>query len=353
VFGHEDDVDLDERLILWLSRARTEFPGSVIRESEEVKEKASKSEKILLTFLRHNSSPKSGELETFLKGEPNIPKFQNSKIPPRTNFRDWYTLTIDGSDAKDLYDAISIRKEPSGDYTLAVHIADVAEYVTEGSSLDREALTRATSIYTPGKVIPMLPEILSNDLCSLHPGTMKLTLSAVMTIDPRGYVKHTDIVEGIIESQHRGVYDDIYQRMGTKSTEVTASEELQKSIQLAKSLYHILEKRRRKEGKITFESTEIYFDFSTPLSDGGSRGEPVSQKTPVNIKRRERNDAHKLIEEFMVLANEEVAKWCKKHDLPFLSRVHGLPGNEQTEIINTILAQTQKNPHLIKLPTAK
>ena len=174
VWGHEDDIDLDERLILWLSRARTEFPGSVIRESEEVRQYATKTD-----------------------------------LKNRTDFRDWYTLTIDGSDAKDLDDAISIRQETNGDYKLAVHIADVAEYVTEGSSLDREALTRATSIYTPGKVIPMLPEILSNDLCSLHPGTMKLTLSAVMTIDPRGYVRHTDIVEGIIESQHRGVYDDI------------------------------------------------------------------------------------------------------------------------------------------------
>lgn len=198
VWGHEDDIDLDERLILWLSRARTEFPSSVIRESEEVKEKASKSEKIPLTPTR--------------EGEPNIPKFQNSKIPPRTDFRNWYTLTIDGSDAKDLDDAISIRQEQNGNYTLAVHIADVAEYVPEGSSLDREALARATSIYTPGKVIPMLPEILSNDLCSLHPGTMKLTLSAVMTIDPRGYVRHTDIFEGIIESRHRGVYDDIARR---------------------------------------------------------------------------------------------------------------------------------------------
>jgi ribonuclease R len=306
VFGREDDIDLDERLILWLSRARTEFPGSVIWESEEVRQYATKTD-----------------------------------LKNRTDFRDWYTLTIDGSDAKDLDDAISIRQEQNGDYTLAVHIADVAEYVTEGSSLDREALTRATSIYTPGKVIPMLPEILSNDLCSLHPGTMKLTLSAVMTIDAKWYVKHTDIVEGIIESQHRGVYDDIYAMMGDESME-----ELGKSIKIATTLYHLLEKRRRKEGKITFESTEVYFDFGDEVKNW-------IQKTPVNIKRRERNDAHKLIEEFMVLANEEVAKWCKKHDLPFLSRVHGLPGNEQTEIINTILAQTQNNQRLIKLPTVK
>ncbi len=150
MFGYEGDIDLDERLILWLSRARTDFGEDVIRESEEALKYATKIE-----------------------------------LKNRVDFRNWYTLTIDGSDAKDLDDAISIRKEQNGDYTLAVHIADVAEYVTEGSSLDREALTRATSIYTPDKVIPMLPEILSNDLCSLHPGAMKLTLSAVMTVDTK------------------------------------------------------------------------------------------------------------------------------------------------------------------------
>ncbi len=102
--------------------------------------------------------------------------------------------------------------------------------------------------------------------------------------------------------------------------------ELIESIQIAKDLYKILEKRRRKEGKITFESTEVYFNFDKEISTEKS-------KTPLSIKKRERNDAHKLIEEFMVLANEEVAKWCEKENIPFLSRVHGLPGNEQTEII--------------------
>lgn len=353
VFGQEGDIDLDERLILWLARARTEFPANVTQESEDIKKEASK-------------------IDT----------------STRVDFRDWYTLTIDGSDAKDLDDAISIRQEKNWDYTLAVHIADVAEYVTEWSAIDREAIMRATSIYTPGKVIPMLPEVLSNDLCSLHPGTMKLTLSCVMLIDPAWYVKHADIVEGIIESQHRGVYDDIYKIMennplhiwwsewtqwglgeetvwvrwqkenswaeraypkgisiasqrgsfsdpnafgtfGNKSTENGVW--LYESIALVKKLYHILEKRRRKEGKITFESTEIYFDFEK------TENNTKIQKTPVHIKKRERNDAHKLIEEFMVLANEEVAKWCHHHGLPFLSRVHGLPGNEQTEIIQWIL----------------
>lgn len=300
VFGQETDIDLDERLILWLARARTDFWEAVIREWNEIK-------------------------------QVNTPELQSERSPARTDFRDWYTLTIDGSDAKDLDDAISIRQENNGDYILAVHIADVAEYVTEWSHIDREAVMRATSIYTPGKVIPMLPEILSNDLCSLHPGTMKLTLSCVMTIDAKWYVKHTDIVEGIIESRHRGTYDDIASRQGKLSTE---KNELNDTLAIAFSLYYILEKRRRKEGKISFESTEIYFDF------GETNGTSNIQKTPIGIKKRERNDAHKLIEEFMVLANEEVAKWCELQGLPFLSRVHGLPGNEQTQIIQGILWNT-------------
>ena len=101
----------------------------------------------------------------------------------RLDLRDWYTMTIDGSDAKDLDDAISIARYDNGDFLLGVHIADVAEYVEEGTSLDREAFARGTSVYTPGRVIPMLPEILSNDRCSLHPGEPKATLSILMRID--------------------------------------------------------------------------------------------------------------------------------------------------------------------------
>ncbi len=309
-FGSEDDIDIEERLILWLSWARTKFSEWVIRESEEIKKIASET---------------SGGISEFLN--------------KRTDFRDWYTLTIDWPDAKDIDDALSIRQEKNGDYLLAVHIADVAEYVRENCLLDQESLIRATSIYTPGKVIPMLPEILSNDLCSLHPWKMKLTLSCVMTIDSNWQVKHTEIVEGIIESQHRGVYDDIENRykrlkLWKQSLNQDGFRELDNTIQLAFSLYFILEKRRRKEGKITFESTEISFDFDNKnLSES-------KEKVPLQIRKRERNDAHKLIEEFMVLANEEVAKWCNNNKIPFLSRVHGLPGNEQTEIIQWILQKS-------------
>jgi ribonuclease R len=290
LFGNEEDIDLEERLILFLSWARTEFKEEILKEGDIIK------------------------------------KEYRTDISKRTDFRDWFTFTIDGSDAKDLDDAISIKKIDNGNYLLAVHIADVSEYIKEWSPIDQEALKRATSIYTPGKVIPMLPEVLSNDLCSLHPGEPKLTLSCVMEIDHHGFVKHTDIVESIIQSGHRGIYEEV----ATHENSIwKKGDKLDESLEIAFSLYHILEKRRRKEWKITFESTEVYFEFETT--------DTSIQKTPKNIKRRERNNAHKLIEEFMVLANEEVAKWCDTHGLPFLSRVHGLPGNEQTEIIQWVL----------------
>lgn len=237
----------------------------------------------------------------------------DSKKNPRFDLRLWPTLTIDGADAKDLDDAISMARYEWGDFLLGVHIADVAEYVTEGSDLDTEAYLRGTSIYTPGRVIPMLPEILSNDRCSLHPGGPKLTLSILIRIDPNGKVKESCVTESIIESQKKGIYDEIWEEM--KGWQ----------LQNFSSLYTILEKRRAKEWKILFETTECYFDLD-------------ADRHVKNIRKRSRNDAHMMIEEFMVLANEEVAKWCQTKGIPFLSRVHDAPSAEKTREIHEIIA---------------
>lgn len=160
-FANGGDFDIDERILLFTAGVKTDFPESLEKECSLL-EKNSLSEKHLRT---------------------------------RTDFRSHYTLTIDGADAKDLDDAFSLSKDSQGNFVLIVHIADVAEYVHEGTLLDAEALSRATSIYTPGKVIPMLPEVLSNELCSLHPGTPKLTLSVVVNLDSVGHVTSTNIVE--------------------------------------------------------------------------------------------------------------------------------------------------------------
>lgn len=265
-------------------------------------------------------------LENFYKNNENKPYFataKNENNETRVDLRNWYTLTIDGADARDLDDAISVATFADGNILLGVHIADVSHFVTEKSPIDHEAHNRGTSIYLPNRVIPMLPETLSNDLCSLNPHTLKNTLTCLMKIDKKtGKVLHTDIFASIIESQHRGIYENIFKNFEEKNFENPVFEA---TICKAFELFEILKKRRKKEGKITFETTELYFDF-----------DKNNEKTPAKIRKRERNDAHMLIEECMVLANEEVAKWCTKRKIPFLSRVHPEPSEESIKIIENI-----------------
>lgn len=322
-FSNENIFDEEERILFFIAWITLDFDQRVINDAEKIQK----------------------EKDTLLK----------YALRYRADFRDRYVFTIDGSDAKDLDDAISIERKNNGEFVLGVHIADVAEYVSENSVLDKNAYRRATSIYTPGKVIPMLPEALSNDLCSLHPGEPKLTLSVLMTIDSHGQVKHTDIVEGVIESKHRGVYEDIQKRYESliqakndsmlsplrslENKDGVIPQNLDEAIPLSYSLYHILKKRRKKEGKIIFESAEMSFEFGDKSLD--------KKIVPTNIKLRSRVDAHMLIEEFMVLTNEEVAKWCDAHQIPFLSRVHDAPPYNSQEILRKILASrklhTQKS----------
>ncbi len=162
---------------------RTDFPKKILEEAEKMaKGKIEKSkEKTLIPKYITDSLEKVFFDETAKEFFPTI--CCNGNV--RTDFRNWFTMTIDGADAKDLDDAISIARYTDGNFLIAVHIADVAEYVREGTELDHEALLRTTSIYTPGRVIPMLPEKLSNDLCSLHPGEPKLTLSILMKVDQK------------------------------------------------------------------------------------------------------------------------------------------------------------------------
>lgn len=265
------------------------------------------------------------------KIQQNLPYFsqvadENGEI--RVDFRNWHTITIDGADVKDLDDAISIAKFENGEFLLGVHIADVSHYVSEKSPIDMEAMKRGTSIYLPTRVIPMLGETLSNNLCSLTPHTIKNTLSCIMRIHPKsGKVLKTDIVASIIESRHRGVYDDIFENFTEQNFENTF---LKNTMNEGFELFEILKKRRKKEGKMSFETTELYFDFDD------------EKKTPIAIRKRERNNAHILIEEFMVITNEEVAKWCSKRKIPFLSRVHPEPSEEATRAIFEMMER--KNP---------
>lgn len=255
-------------------------------------------------------------LNTNYKNVSQSPYFASisDKNEVRVDFRNWYTMTIDGADAKDLDDAISLAKFSDGNILLGVHIADVSHYVTEKSPIDQEARRRGTSIYLPEKVIPMLPETLSNNLCSLTAESDKKTLSVLMKIDTKsGKVLHTDVVESIIRSQYRGIYEVVYEKFLNQDY---SSDVEESTINTAFELYEILKKRRQKEGKISFDMTEIFFEFED------------DSHTPTSIKKRTRNDAHMLIEECMVVANEEIAKWCEKRKIPYLSRLHDEPSEE-------------------------
>lgn len=256
----------------------------------------------------------------------------------RVDFRHWYTLTIDGSDARDLDDAISIARYENGEWLLAVHIADVAEYVREWSIIDQEALARTTSIYTPRRVIPMLPEVLSNDLCSLHPWSPKLVLTLLMKIDLSGNVLATFLTEWVIESRQKWVYEDISDPHEASTYEKNISHEYKSSVTNVRylddffGLFYVLLDRRKNEWKIVFDSSEPKFFFDP-------------EGKIIDITRRDRRASHMMIEEFMVLANEEVAKWCVKKNLPFLSRIHHLPPEENAKIIREIIHLENKEIH--------
>lgn len=319
-FWNMSDSSVQEELIFFRSGVRTKWPASIEHLSIEKPSILWNEDQIKEFSI--GLLPQSMSLKDDI-----FPKIQvNART--RYDLRGWYTLTIDGADAKDLDDAISIAKYEWGDTLLWVHIADVAEYVTEKSEIDREGFLRGTSIYTPGRVIPMLPEILSNDLCSLHPGGPKLTLSIFLRIDRQGFVKESFVTEGVIESRHRWIYEEIELALRGEPIprENPPPKEIIKQFQ---TLYHLLSERRKKEGKIIFETTECYFDMD-------------EEHNVTNIRKRERWDAHMMIEEFMVLANEEVAKWAIKRKVPFLSRVHEAPSAEKSrEIIDILMANKE------------
>lgn len=204
-----------------------------------------------------------------------------------------------------------MEKTPSG-YRLFVHIADASEYVRDGSELDHEALRRGTSIYLANSVIPMLPKSLSNGACSLHPGEPKFCLSLTLDINKSGQVVGKKLEESVIESAYRATYTEVEADKKGEATELP--ENVRTMLKNAWELKHILDKRRNFEGKIRFPSHETKL-----IMDGDT------VKDIVAVKHLE---SHALIEEFMVIANEEIAKIASKMKLPFLYRVHDAPSLE-------------------------
>lgn len=255
------------------------------------------------------------------------------QLAGRTDIRGWQTVTIDGEDAKDLDDAITLT-EKDGVYTLGVHIADVSHYVREGSPLDKEALKRGTSVYLVDRVIPMLPHRLSNGICSLNEGCDRLSLSCIMEIDANGNVRNHRIVESVINVDRRMTYTAVKKILEDKDSETAAEyKELVPMFELMLELSQILRKKRHKRGSIDFD-----FPESKILLD--DRGKPV------DVRPYDRNCATRIIEDFMLLANETVAEDFFWQELPFLYRTHEVPDREKIQKLGIFINNFGYSMHI-------
>ena len=243
----------------------------------------------------------------------------------RLDLRGELIFTIDSKDAKDLDDAISVKRTDSG-YMLGVHIADVSHYVKEGSAIDEEAINRGTSVYFADRVIPMLPEVLSNGACSLNAGTDKLAFSALIELDKEGHITKYDFKKSIINSKVRGVYSEVNEILdGTASEEILNKyAPVMESLMSAKELADILKANSAARGTMELDSGESKFI----LDENG---------ICIDIMPRVSGEAEQLIEQMMVTANIAAAKFSLDHKLPFLYRVHGTPDPKRVEELVTLL----------------
>lgn len=239
----------------------------------------------------------------------------------RLDLRDRLIFTIDGADAKDLDDAISIKRLDNGNYLLGVHIADVAHYVKEGAPLDKEARIRGNSVYLLDRVIPMLPPELSNGICSLHPGVDRLTMSVLMEINKQGKVVKNQIVESVINSKVRLIYDDVSDYLEAKDQEAfeKLGPDVAETLDIMADLMKILNKKRHDKGAIDFNFAESYIEVD-------------QEGRLVDIYKLERRIGNRLIEEFMLVTNETVSETYFWAEIPFLYRIHEYPDEEKLNV---------------------
>ena len=251
----------------------------------------------------------------------------------RMDLRDWQMVTIDGEDAKDLDDAVSLTKVENG-WKLGVHIADVTNYVQEKSALDREALKRGTSVYLADRVIPMLPHKLSNGICSLNAGEDRLALSCIMTVDPKGEIVDHVIAETVIRVDQRMSYTSVAKIL--EAQDVQEREKYETLVPMFEQMAEVsglLRERRKKRGAIDFEFPET----KIVLDDQGH---------PVELKPYERNVATKMIEDFMLAANETVAEEYFWREIPFLYRTHEAPEEDKVKKLSTFINNFGYHIHL-------
>ena len=282
ILGHKNDPGVDILSIIYQHGIEIEFPDDVLKEAESVPESIAPSE---------------------IKG--------------RRDLRQDLTITIDGADAKDLDDAIALKKLPNGNIELTVSIADVSYYVKEGSALDREAYDRATSVYLVDRVIPMIPHRLSNGICSLNPQVDRLTMSCRMEINSRGEVVHHDIFDSVIHSDARMTYAEVNEII-TEHNSVTREKYkgITPMLDMAQQLSQQLIQMRRRRGEIDFDIKEAKVLVN-------------KEGIPQDVVARERGEGERLIESFMLAANETIAEHFSKMDVPFIYRVHEQPKSER------------------------
>lgn len=278
----------------------------------------------ILTIIKKNNLPEEfpQKVESYAENIPE--KIPDKEYERRMDLRNMLTVTIDGEDAKDLDDAVSLEKLPDGSYYLGVHIADVSYYVKEKNPLDKEALKRGTSVYLIDRVIPMLPKKLSNGICSLNPNIDRLTLSCFMKIDGNGKVIEHNIVESVIRSNERMTYTDVTKILKGDTETIEKYGNLVDTFKLMEELCRILNKKRMMRGAIDFDFEEC----KITLNELG---------VPIKIEPYERGISNRIIEEFMLVCNETIAEHMFWTTLPFVFRVHENPDEEKLMHFNEFI----------------
>ncbi|HFH8713410.1 TPA: ribonuclease R [Streptococcus agalactiae] len=283
IVGHQGDVGIDVLEVLESMDIVSEFPEDVIAEANAI---------------------------------PDAPTEKD--LIGRVDLRQEVTFTIDGADAKDLDDAVHIKLLDNGHFELGVHIADVSYYVTEGSALNREALSRGTSVYVTDRIVPMLPERLSNGICSLNPNLDRLTQSCIMEIDQNGRVVNHQITQSVINTTYRMTYTAVNDIIAGDEEICSEYESIVSSVQHMVTLHHTLEAMRTRRGALNFDTSEA----KIMVNDKGM---------PVDIVIRNRGIAERMIESFMLAANETVAEHYARLKLPFIYRIHEEPKAEKLQ----------------------
>ncbi|WP_159592818.1 ribonuclease R [Streptococcus halichoeri] len=283
IVGHQGDIGIDVLEVLESMDIVSNFPAAVLAEADAISEQLTEKDLIGRVDLRQET-----------------------------------TFTIDGADAKDLDDAVHIKRLANGNFELGVHIADVSYYVKEGSALDKEAAARGTSVYVTDRVVPMLPERLSNGICSLNPNVDRLTQSALMEIDQQGHVRQYQICQSVINTTYRMTYSDVNDMIARDDTALATYPKIASSVSDMVSLHNILEQMRVNRGALNFDTSEA----KIVVNDKGMA---------VDIMLRQRGIAERMIESFMLAANECVAQHFAKANLPFIYRIHEEPKAEKLQ----------------------